>query len=349
MRRLLLCAALLALALPALAAVKTDEVPKYKVASTFNLPGESGWDYLYADAEDRRLYVAHGSEVQVADMDTHKLIGTVPGINGAHGVAVAHAYNHGFATTGRDSSMVMFDLKTLAVLKRLPVTGGRGCDAIVYEPASHTVYSFNASTRNGVGLDGDSGELKNVIDLEGKPEFAAADGRGAIFVNNEDSSWVAGFDAKDKKPRVRWKLAPGETPSGLAYDPVEGLIFSVCENKLMTILDSSTGKLLQTLPIGEGSDGVAFDPEARTAFASCGGSGTMVIAHEDSKKHFVVSQVVDTEKGARTVTVDPKTHDVYTCTAKFGPRPAPTADRPHPWPSIVPGSFHVIVLSATAK
>ena len=349
MRRLVLCAALLALALPAYAADKKPEAPKYKVASTFKLPGDTGWDYLFADAEDRRLYVAHGIEIQVVDLDTHKSIGTVPGINGAHGVAVAHAYNHGFAASGRDSSMVMFDLKTLAVLKRLPVTGGRGCDALVYEPASHTVYSFNANTRNGVGLDGETGEYKNTVDLEGAPEFVAVDGRGAVFVNNADSSWVAGFDAKDKKPRVRWKLAPGEGPSGLAYDPVEGLIFSVCENKLMTILDVSTGKLLQTLPIGEGSDGVAFDPEMRMAYASCGGSGTMVIAHEDSRKHFVVTQVVDTEKGARTVTVDPKTHDVYTCTAKFGPRPAPTADRPHPWPSIVPGSFHVMVLSATAK
>ena len=346
MRRLILCAALLALALPALAAAKKPAVPKYKVSSTIDLAGDKGWDYLFVDPDDRRLYVAHSTEIQVVDTDTHKLVGTVGGINGAHGVAVAHAYNHGFAASGRDSSLVMFDLKTLDVIKRLPVPGGRGCDAIVYEPASHTVYSFNPATRNGVGLDGETGEYKNTVELEGRPEFAAADGHGAIFVNNEDSSWVAGFDAKDKKPRVRWRTSPGEGPSGLAYDPVENLVFSVCENKLMVIFEVATGKVLQTLPIGEGCDGVAFDPQLRMAYASCGGDGTMVIAHEDAKKHFVVSQVVPTAKGARTVAVDTRTHDVYTCTAKFSPPPAPTPERPHPWPAILPGSFHVIVLSA---
>lgn len=345
MRRPILIAALLCLALPAVAA-KTPQMPKYAVTDHIALSGDTGWDYLFADTLDRRLYVAHGTEVQVVDMDSRKLLGSITGINGAHGVAVAHDFGHGFATSGRDSSVVMFDLKTFAVLKRLTAPGGRGCDAIVYEPASHYVYSFNGSTRNATAFHAETGDVMNTVDLEGAPEFGVVDGRGAVFVNNADSSWVAGFDAKDKKPRVRWRIAPGEGPSGLAYDPVEGLLFSVCDNKLMAIVEVHTGKLLQTLPIGSGVDGVAFDPVTRMVFASCGGDGTMVIAAEESAKHFVIHQTVPTAKGARTVAIDTKTHLVYTCTAKFGPPPAATAERPHPRASVVPGSFEVLVLSA---
>ena len=348
MRRLFLAAAMLLLALPAIAASKSDEV-RYKIAKHIALPGDSGWDYLLSDTLDHRLYIAHGPEVQVLDTDTEKLIGVVPGIHGAHGVAVAHEFSHGFVTSGRDSSVVMFDLKTLGVLSRLIAKGGKGCDAIVFEPASKWIYSFNGGTRNGTAFSAETGDIMNTVDLEGSPEFAAVDGRGAVFVNNADSSWIAGYDAKDKKPRVRWRLAPGKGPSGLAFDPTENLIFSVCENKLMTIVDAKSGKVIQTLPIGEGADGVVFDPATRRVFASCGGSGTMVIAFADGARHFKVEQVLDTAKGARTVALDARTHRVYTCTAKYGPPPAPTVDRPHPWPSIVPGSFEVLVLEPVAR
>ena len=325
--------------LPARAA----SLPHYHVARHIPLPGNESWDYLFADSTDHRLYIAHGSVVQVLDLVHETLAGTVPAIEGAHGVAVSHGDGHGFATSGRDSSVVMFDLATLGVLKRIPVQYGTRCDAIVFEPSSRRVFVMNGGSRNAVSIATATGEVKEPIALEGKPEFAVADGRGAVFVNNEDSSWVAGFDAKDTTPRVRWRLAPGEGPSGLAYDAEDRLLFSVCENKCCVVMDATNGHVLQTLPIGAGCDGVAYDPVTHLVFASCG-EGTMTVLRRDAGRHFIVHEVVPTARGARTVAVDPATHRVYTCTAKYEPTPEPVKGRPRGRAAITPGTFEVLVL-----
>ena len=305
------------------------------------LPGDGGWDYLSTDAEARRLYVTHNQRVQVVSLDDDTLIGEVSGLNGAHGVAVAPALGRGFITSGRDSAVVVFDTRTFATLQRLPV-GARFPDAILFEPVTQRVFSFNGGNANATIFDAATGALLGTIALGGKPEAAVADGHGMVFVNNEDSSRVVAFDAATLEIQHEWPLSPGETPSGLAYDPEKKRLFAVCENKLMVVLDATNGHVLQTLPIGEGCDGVVFDPGADRAYAS-NGDGTMTVVGENKGRYEVV-QNVTTRPGARTIALDPKRHRVYTASPRFGPRPAPDAEHPHPRPPILPGTFEVVVV-----
>jgi len=317
-----------------------DSAPHGHVAKSLALPGDGGWDYLSVDAG--RLYVAHNLVVQVIDLATDSLIGAVTGVNGAHGVAIAPDLGRGFAASGRDSAIIVFDTKTLATLQRISLPA-RFPDAMCYEPKTHIVFSFNGGSANTAAIDAASGKLLGTIDLGGKPEFAVADGSGLVYVNNEDSSYVAVVDAAKLTVRSRWPIAPGQTPSGLALDPVRHRLFSVCENKLVIVLDATNGKVLQSLPIGEGCDGVAFDTGARRAYAT-NGEGTITVLREDKPGHYEVAETVPTRVGARTVAVDPKSHRVFTATPKFGPKPEPTADRPHPRTPILPGTFEVLVV-----
>jgi YVTN family beta-propeller protein len=312
----------------------------YHVTNTILLGGDGGWDYLTFDSASHRLFIARQSRIMVVNPDNGTVLGEIPGINGAHGVALA-ANGRGFATSGRDSSVVMFDLKTLAVEGRIPA--GDDADAILYDPGTRRIYTFNGDAGTSTVIDPGTGKAVATIPLGGKPEFGVAAGDGILFVNIEDRAKVAEIDGAAGKVKRQWSLAPCESPTGLAIDRAHHLLFSGCRNQLMAVSDASSGRLLTTVPIGEGVDGCAFDPGTQLAFAS-NGDGTLTVIHEDSPRKFSVLANVDTRRGARTLALDEQSHRVFTVTAELGPAPEPTSEHPHPRPSIVPGTFALMTL-----
>jgi len=301
--------------------------------------GEGGWDYLTVDSKARRVYVTHSDKVVVLDADSLTVVGEVPKGDGLHGVAIAEESGHGFASNGRPSTVSMFDLKTLAVIKEIPTA--QKPDAILYDPASKRVFAMCGQGECASVIDPVTGTVVDSIPLGGGPEFGVADGEGHVYVNIEDRSELVAIDSRAGKVIKRWSIAPGEEPSGLSMDAQHRRLFSVCRNKLMVVSDADSGKVVATLPIGSGVDGCGFDPGTQTVFSS-NGEGTMTVVHENSPASFVVLENALTQRGARTVAVDPVSHSVFTATAEFGPAPAPTADRPRPRPPILPNTFVVL-------
>jgi DNA-binding beta-propeller fold protein YncE len=314
----------------------------YHVVKKISVGGEGGWDYLVADTASERLFVSHSTHVVVIDLVRGSVIGDIPNTLGVHGIAFAPALNRGFTSNGRDMSVTIFDLKTLAPVGTVKVTG-RNPDAIVFDPFSRRVFTFNGGGANTTAIDAATGLVAGTIRLGGKPEFAVSDGKGTMYVNIEDKSEVVVFDPKALTVRARWRLAPCEEPSGMAMDRAHGRLFVVCSNKLMAVLDAASGRVITTLPIGAGVDGTAYDPAPRLAFAS-NGEGTLTVVHEDSPEKFSVVGTVPTQRGARTMALDAKTHRIYLSTARFGPPSAPTTERPNPRLTVIPGSFTVLVL-----
>jgi len=316
---------------------------RYRVIGSISLGGSGGWDYLAADPAAHRLYVVRSDRVQVVDTESREMVGEVPGLSGAHGVALAPALGRGYVTSGRAGTVTVFDLKTLATLTTVKVTGD-GPDAILFEPVSRRVFTFNGRGRNATAIDTATNQVVGTIALDAKPEFAVADGTGKVFVNLEDASAIAAFDARTLEVTARWPIAPGEEPTGLAIDLEHRRLFSVCANRLMVVLDADSGKVITTVPIGHGVDGAAFDPTTRCAFASCG-DGSLTVVREASAESFIALGSVPTKPGARTVALDPVSHLLYLPTARFGPPPSPTTERPNPWPSVVAGSFEVLIVA----
>ncbi len=314
----------------------------YHVVARWTIGGEGGWDYLEADPAARRLYVTHGTQVEVLDLDSGKKLGAIPGVAGAHGVAVAPEFNRGFIASGRDSALVVFDPKTLAVTGRIAVPA-RFPDAILYEPTTKRVITFNGGSDNACAFDAATGAFIDSLPLGGTPEFAVLAGDGRVFVNIESTSELVRFDAKTLKIEQRTPLAPGEEPSGLAIDRAHHLLFSGCRNQKVVITDGATGKPVGTLRIGTGVDACGFDAKRGTVFASCG-DGTLTAAHVGARGEVSAAETDSTQRGARTMALDEKTGRVFVVTAQFGPAPAPTADRPHPRPPVLPGTFTVLVL-----
>jgi hypothetical protein len=317
--------------------------PGYHVVTTYKVGGEGGWDYLLADPDMHRLYISRGTHVMVIDADTGKTIGDIADTPGVHGIALAPELGRGFTSNGREGTVSIFDIKTLATSNKVNV-GGQNPDAIIYDPATKRVFTFNGRTHDSTAIDAASGKVLGIIKLDGKPEFAASDGKGEVFVNIEDKSELTAIDANTLEVKNTWPLAPCEEPSGLSIDREHRRLFSGCHNKVMAVVDADTGKVLATPAIGEGVDATRYDPVTGLAFASCG-EGVLTVIKEESPKKFAVVENVPTQAGARTMALDTKTHNVYTVTAKFGPPPAPTAENPHPWRSIVPDTFVVLVLS----
>lgn len=314
----------------------------YHVVDRWVIGGEGGWDYLTVDPAARRLYVTHGTQVEVLDADNGKKIGVVTGVvGGGHGVVIVPSLGRGFIASGRDSAVVVFDLQSLAMTARLTVPA-RFPDALCYEPVTRRLFTFNGGSANACAFDAASGAFVDSIPLGGKPEFAVADGAGKIHVNIEDKSEIVRFDAKTLKVERRSPLAPGEEPTGLALDRAGHRLFSGCGNQKLIVTDARTGKVLNTLAIGEGVDAVAYDAQRHTVFAS-NGEGTLSVMNESGGK-FAGGERDSTERGARTMALDPKTGRVFVVTASFGPAPEPTAEHPHPRPTILPGSFVVLVL-----
>ena len=313
----------------------------YHRIKTIKLGGDEGWDYITFDPAARRLYVSRATHVVVLDAANGTVVGDIPDTPGVHGVALAPELNRGFTSNGHAATVTIFDTKTLAVIGH--TTTGEGPDAIVYDPASHRVFTMNGRGHTSTAMDAASGQVAGTIDLGGKPEFAVSDGEGHVYVNLEDKSEAVTLDTATLKLSHRWPMAPCEAPSGLAIDRAHRRLFAGCHNNMMVVLDADNGKIIATLPIGAGVDANGFDPGTQSAFSSNGGDGTLTVVHEESPEQFTVVENIQTEKGARTMALDEKTHDIYLVTANFGPLPASTPEQPHPRPPIVPGSVVVLV------
>jgi DNA-binding beta-propeller fold protein YncE len=315
--------------------------PGYKVVKTYQVGGDGGWDYLTADAAARRLYISRATHVIVLDLDSGKTVGDIADTPGVHGIALAPDLGRGFVSNGREGTVSIFDLKTLATASKVKV--GDNPDAILYDPATRRVFTFNGRSQDSTAIDAEKGTVLGTIKLGGKPEFAVTDGKGGVWVNIEDKSELVSIDPNKLEVRSKWPLAPCTEPSGLSMDKKNRLLFVGCDNKMMAVVNADTGKVLATPAIGDGVDATAFDDESGLAFASCG-EGVLTLVKEDSPGKFSVAENVPTQAGARTMALDSKTHNVFVVTAKFGPPPAATADNPHPRRTILSDTFVVLVL-----
>jgi DNA-binding beta-propeller fold protein YncE len=287
-----------------------------RVVHHIPIGGTGGWDYLTVDSVARRLFVSHSDRVEVVDIEHRKVIGTIPKTDGVHGIAIAPEMHRGFISNGRAGTMTIFDpdkLSTIAVVK----TTGDNPDAILYEPATKHVFTFNGRGHNATVFDGE-GKVIATIPLDGKPEFAVSDRAGHVFVNIEDKNELADIDANSLTVEHRWPLALCEEPSGLAIDRQHHRLFSVCANQKMVIVDDQNGKVVASLQIGPGVDGAAFDERKQLAFSSNGGDGTITVVREISPNEFKIVENVPTARGARTIALDEKTHNLFVSTARRG-------------------------------
>jgi DNA-binding beta-propeller fold protein YncE len=314
--------------------------PAYHLLTKTVLGGEGFWDYLTCDSEARRVYISRGTHVMVLDADTYTVLGDIPDTNGVHGIALAPEFGRGFTSNGRTNTVTIFDLKTLKTLGTAKT--GEGPDAIIYDPASHRVFTLNGHGGNSTAIEAETGKVAGTIALGGRPEFATADGAGHVYANLEDKSEVVEIDSQGLSVKAHWPLAPCQEPSGMAIDREHRRLFSGCHNKMMAVMDADSGKVVATPPIGEGVDANGFDPGTGLAFSS-NGSGTLTVVHEDSPDKFSVVGNVETQRGARTMALDLKTHNVFLVTAEFGPPPPATAEHSHPRPTMKPGTFTVLV------
>jgi DNA-binding beta-propeller fold protein YncE len=283
----------------------------------------------------------------VVDLKTNKLAGTINETPGVHGIAIAQDLNKAFISVGRNASVKVINLKTLALIADVKITG-ENPDAIMYDKFSKEVFVFNGRSANATVLDAVTNELIGTIALEGKPEFPVSDGMGKLYVNIEDKSLISVIDVKSLKVDKSWPIAPGEEPSGLALDNETHRLFAVCSNKLMVVVDALDGHIVTTLPIGDGCDGVKFDAGMKRAFSS-NGEGTMTVVQEINKDSFKVLENIVTMPGARTLAVDNITHHIYMPTAEFNPAPAATADNPRPRQTPKADSFYIMEIAAVKK
>ena len=308
----------------------------YHLVKTVKLGGAGGWDYLTVDPATHRLFIPRSTHFIVVDLAQGKIVGDIPETQGAHGVALAPEFHRGYTTNGRTADSTIFDMDTLKVLGN--VKTAKDTDAVIYDPFSKRVFTFNGDANTSTAIDAKSGAVAGSVALGGGPEFGATDGKGHIFVNLEDKNSLVRFDAQTLKLENTWPLAPCESPSGLAIDAEHEVLIVGCHNKLMAFVDGNSGKVLGTVPIGQGVDANRFDPATGYAFASCG-DGTITIAHEDSPGKFSWVETLPTKRGARTMELDPVNHHVYTVTADFDPAPAATPENPRPRPAILPDTF----------
>jgi YVTN family beta-propeller protein len=312
----------------------------YSVLTQWKIGGEGGWDYLTSDPAAHRLYVTHGPRVEVLDSDTGKVVGSITGLKGTHGVALDDSGKYGYVSDGGANAVVVFDRATLATVASIPA--GTNPDGIVFEPKTKTVWAFNGRSSNATVIDTAERKAVATIALSGKPEFPVADGTGAVFANIETRNEIVRFDAATKTITATWPVANCDSPSGLAIDTAGRRLFAVCDGGKMAVVDANTGKTVANPSIGEGPDSARYDAKRKLAFSSNGG-GTLTIV-DASKAAYPVLQNLDTQKGARTMTLDWVTGRIYLATAQFGERPAPTAANPRPRPAIVPGSFTILVV-----
>jgi DNA-binding beta-propeller fold protein YncE len=311
----------------------------YKIANRIQLPGDGGWDYLAVDETGGRVFLSHGMVVQVVDLKTKTLAGTIEDTKGVHGIALAYDLNKGYISNGRDTSVTVIDLKTLKFISRIKITG-MNPDAILYDPFSRHIFTFNGRTSNSTVIDATTDKVVGTIALDGKPEFSQTDGKGKVYVNIEDKSEISVIDSKALKVVKTWSIAPGEEPSGLALDNENHRLFSVCGNKLMVISDAVTGKVVASVPIGDRCDGVAFDPIKKLAYSS-NGEGTITIVRQKDKDNYEMAGTFPTQPGAKTIAIDRKSHKLYLTTGSFE-APAAQGQRP----AMKPNSFVLLEIES---
>ena len=326
------------LALISLSAPGTRAQGPYKVLDHWKLSDSGGWDYLFVDSAVHRVYITRGDHVDAIDSASGKLLGTISGLHGTHGVALNPDGKTGYVSDGRGNAVVLFDRSTFSTTAT--ISAGTNPDAILWEPATKSIWAFNGRSNDISVIDGDSRKLIATIPVPGKPEFAVSDGKGSVYNNIEDKNEIVKIDVHSHKIVATWPAC--ESPSGLALDPDGNRLFTVCDGKKMSVLDAASGKILATPAIGNGPDAAAYSTRNKLAFASCGEGVLSVI--DASASAYQTVQTLNTKRGARTMTYDPSTDRIYTVTADFGPPPAATADNPHPRPSLLPGTFEVIVI-----
>jgi DNA-binding beta-propeller fold protein YncE len=312
---------------------------QYRIANKFPVEGDGGWDYLNVDESTGRIFISHGTVVNVIDEKDGKLIGTIPDTKGVHGIAIATDLNKAFISNGRDSSVTIINLSTLAFITKVTVTG-QNPDAIIYDPFSHNVFTYNGRTANATVIDGLANNVIATIKLDGKPENSVSNGKGKVYVNIEDMSEIAVINSLTNIVEHTWSISPGEEASGLALDNENHRLFTVCSNKLMVILDASSGRVITSLPIGDGSDGAVFDPALKRAYSS-NGEGTLTVVQEISPDEFKVLENVTTQRGARTLTVNKKTHHIFMSAAEYEVA-SPSAGNTNRRPAIKPGTFVIL-------
>jgi len=324
---------------PLAARLLSAQTPSYQITHTYRLSGEGSWDYLVPDPPHHRVFIGRHDRVMVVDETNGKLLGEVPDIHGAHGTAIAERSGHGFATSGDDSSVVMFDLGTYKPLGR--IHAAEDADAVIYDPVSNRVFTFNGDAHSSTVIDPDQGKLVTNIDLGGKPEYGVSAGDGKVYANLTDIGEVVEIDAKALRVTRRWPTAPCKNPVSMAIDVAHQRLFSGCRSGVMAVSDSRAGKVIATLPIGAGVDGAGYDPATGDAFAS-NADGTLTVIHQDTPDTYHVAQTLTTMQGSRNMGLDPATHTIYLAGAKFEPQPAGAPARRRP--PMVPGSFVVLVV-----
>jgi DNA-binding beta-propeller fold protein YncE len=308
--------------------------PGYHLLKTIPIPGDGGWDYVTVDGAARRVYVSHGTEVVVLDADTYEVKGTITGLKGVHGIAVAPEFGRGFISNGQGNNVTIFELPSLKKIGT--VETGKNPDAIIFDPATQRVFAFNGRSNSATVIEAKDGKVAGTIELGGQPEFAVADGTGSVFVNLEDKNMVLKIDARKLVVLERWPVAPGETTVSLAMDTKNRRLFIGCRNKLLIVMNADNGKVLDKQPIGARVDASAYDRETALVFCS-NGDGTVTIIHQDSPDKYEVVETVKTQVGSKTMALDAKTHKLFIPAAKFKPA------APNTRPAMEPGTFAVLV------
>ena len=314
------------------------------ISRKINVAGDEGWDYLAVDNVNQHLFISHGNVVNVVDLKTNQTIATIPDTKGVHGIAIANDLNKAFITDGKDNAVTIVNLITFALIEKVSIEGQKP-DAVLYDQFSHKVFIYNAKSSDATVIDATTNKVLKNISLNGKPEFSVTNGKGLIYVNIEDKNQIKVIDATKLDVINTWSIAPGEEPTGIAIDTETNRLFAVCGNKLMIIVDASNGKVIKTLPIGDGCDGVAFDPEKKLAFSS-NGIGSITVVKEENSNDFSVIETIQTQKGARTISINTITHELYLPTAEFGDKSKPTIENPKPKAGLKPNSFQVLVVTS---
>ena len=312
----------------------------YRLVKKVTLGGEGGWDYFDVDPATGDVFIPRGSHILVVD-SSGKQVADIGNVHGTHAIVFAPELKRAFLSA--EGSVAILDMEKMQAVPGVELPG-KDPDAILYDPSAKRVFTFNGGgTKDATAIDARTSKVVGSIPLGGKPEFAQADGEGHIYVNIEDKNEIAAFDSKTLKVLHTWPLAPCKEPSGLAIDVEHKRLFAGCHNQMMAMVDYTNGKVVAAVPIGKGVDANRFDPATGLAFASCG-DGTITLAHEDSPDKLTVVQTITTQRGARTMALDPKNHNVYTVTADFGPPPPATPQNPHPWPKVISETFTLLIL-----
>jgi len=294
-------------------AAAAQAADSYHITQKIPVAGQGGWDYLAVDEGGRRLYVSHGTQVEVLDVDSGTIVGKIEKTPGVHGIAIAPELGRGFVSNGQSSTVTIFDLKTLKTIAEVPV--GKKPDAIIYDPATSRVFAFNGDSNSATAIQAADGKVVGTVDLGGGPEFAVADGSGYVYDNVEDASLVLKINSRTLKVEQRWPTAPCASPSSIAMDQSNRRLFIGCRSKVMAVMNADTGQVIATLPIGDHVDATAFDPTSRLVFNS-NGEGTLTVIRHDSPDKYTVVENVKTVPKAKTMALDPKTHRLFLSTAE---------------------------------